>query len=146
MTQLITPCIWLNSQAAQAAALSTTLFQELGITEAPQSGKVGQDFLDQPNMMMAEFEIAGLRMMGRRGTYICVQRRGISKCDLRNPRRGRPLLELTDCRWWFRGKLWLAQRPIWSLVADRADGAGTLDVQPRPRRRWPGTASHVENE
>jgi len=67
MTQLITPCIWFDGQAAQAAALYTTLFQKLGIPEAPQSGKVGQDFLDQPDIMMAEFEIAGFRMLGLNG-------------------------------------------------------------------------------
>lgn len=67
MTQLITPCIWFDGQAAQAAALYTSLFQKLDIKDAPQNGKVGQDFLDQPDVMMAEFELAGMRMMGLNG-------------------------------------------------------------------------------
>lgn len=68
-TQKITPCLWFDSEAEEAAKLYTSLFEGGRIGAISRYTEVGQELHNKPpgSVMTVEFEIAGLRCVGLNG-------------------------------------------------------------------------------
>ncbi len=61
ITQKITPCLWFDTQAEEAANFYTTVFDNSRIKQVSRYGKAGQDVHGKApgSVMVVEFEIAG---------------------------------------------------------------------------------------
>ena len=59
--QKITPCLWFDSQAEEAAKFYTSVFKNSAIKQVTRYGKAGQDVHGRApgSVMVVEFEIAG---------------------------------------------------------------------------------------
>ncbi|MCY0094548.1 VOC family protein [Hoeflea ulvae] len=67
--QIITPFIWFDSQAEEAAMFYTSLFADSRITHLSHYGEEGREVHGQPagKVMVAGFELAGRRFSGLNG-------------------------------------------------------------------------------
>jgi predicted 3-demethylubiquinone-9 3-methyltransferase (glyoxalase superfamily) len=61
ITQKITPCLWFDTQAEEAANFYTSVFDNGRIKQVSRYGKAGQDVhgREPGSVMVVEFEIAG---------------------------------------------------------------------------------------
>ena len=61
ITQKITPCLWFDTQAEEAANFYTSVFDNGRIKQVSRYGKAGQDVhgREPGSIMVVEFEIAG---------------------------------------------------------------------------------------
>jgi predicted 3-demethylubiquinone-9 3-methyltransferase (glyoxalase superfamily) len=61
ITQKITPCLWFDTQAEEAANFYTSVFDNGRIKQVSRYGKAGQDVhgKEPGSVMVVEFEIAG---------------------------------------------------------------------------------------
>jgi predicted 3-demethylubiquinone-9 3-methyltransferase (glyoxalase superfamily) len=61
ITQKITPCLWFDTQAEEAADFYTSVFDNGRIKQVSRYGKAGQDVhgKEPGSVMVVEFEIAG---------------------------------------------------------------------------------------
>jgi predicted 3-demethylubiquinone-9 3-methyltransferase (glyoxalase superfamily) len=61
ITQKLTPCLWFDTQAEEAANFYTSVFANSRITQISRYGKAGQDVHGRPpgSVMMVVFELEG---------------------------------------------------------------------------------------
>ena len=66
--QRITPCLWFDSQAEEAAKYYTGIFKNSRITEIGRYGEAGKEIHGRPpgSVMIVVFELDGQRFTARR--------------------------------------------------------------------------------
>jgi predicted 3-demethylubiquinone-9 3-methyltransferase (glyoxalase superfamily) len=69
MTQKITPCLWFDGNAEEAAAFYTSIFQNSELGSKSKYDETAAETTGQPkgSTMVAEFEIAGQKFVGLNG-------------------------------------------------------------------------------
>ena len=69
MNQKITPCLWFDKQAVEAAAFYTSIFKDSGVERTTKFDEASSEVSGQPkdSVMTAEFEIAGQKFLGLNG-------------------------------------------------------------------------------
>ena len=69
MKQKITPCLWFDKQAKDAAAFYTSIFKDSAVERTTKFDDASSEVSGQPkgSVMTAEFEIAGQKFLGLNG-------------------------------------------------------------------------------
>src|SRR4051812_1197136 len=69
MTQKITPCLWFDGNAEEAAAFYTSIFNDSDIGSKSSYGETSSEITGQKkgSTMVVEFEIAGQKFVGLNG-------------------------------------------------------------------------------
>ena len=69
MTQKITPCLWFDGNAEEAAAFYTSLFKDSEVGSTSKYDEAASEVSGQPkgSTMVVEFEIAGQKFVGLNG-------------------------------------------------------------------------------
>ena len=148
--QKLTPCLWFDDQAEEAAKFYCAIFDHSKITGITHYGKAGQEIHGRPegSVMTVSFELDGQSFTGLNGGPVFKFNEAISfqvNCHTQEevdhfwgtPVCGRPR----------RGPaMRLAQGQIRRVVADRAGGADAHDERPRHDKIPARHASDVADE
>lgn len=116
MTQKIISNLWFDKEAEEAARLYTSLFEHSSIDSIVHYGKAGYEIHGQPagQVMTVDFRIAGYQLLALNGGPHFQFTPAISLCG------NRLLLgRISERRRPRRSDVWLAQRQIWGVVANR---------------------------
>src|SRR2546421_1491584 len=121
MKSKITPCLWFDGRAEEAAKFYVSVFRNAKMGEVTRYGETGPGA--KGSVMTASFTIEGPGV--RRPEWWAqfqVQRGGVLPGPVRDAGGGRPLLGQAHRRWEGRG-LRLGEGQVRPFVADRADRA-----------------------
>ena len=129
MAKSLTPCLWFDTEAEDAANFYVSMFPNSKIVSTSYYGEAGP----VPRTgLTVEFELDGQQFIALNGgPRLHVQRGDLAPGQLRGPGRGRPLLG--DALRRRRGRpVRLAQGPVRALVAGRAARLARLLQDPDP--------------
>ncbi len=129
----ITPCLWFDTEAEEAAQFYTSVFPNSRVVRVTHYGSAGPR--PEGMVMEVEFELDGRSVLALNGGPAVPLHRGdLAPGGLRGPGRGRPSLG-DPLRRRGGGSVRLAQGPLRRLVADRAERPLRADRRPRPGAR-----------
>ena len=135
MPRSITPNLWFDGKAEEAAEYYCSLFPDSRIVSVLRAGE---------QILTVEFELLGQTYLGLNWrSRLPVHRGRLVRRQLRGPGRDRPLLGAPDRRRRRAGPLRLVQGPLRPLVAGRA--RRPRRAPRRGRRRAPGPVRHGQD-
>src|SRR5437016_5172468 len=131
MPETITPSLWFDTEAEDAARFYTSVFKDSRIVKL---ARFGEGAPRPAGMVMGvEFELEGQPLQrDQRRSRVQLRRGGLLPHQLRGPGRRRPLLGAADRRR-RGGPVRLAQGPLRPLLAGRAGRPRAGARRPRPR-------------
>jgi predicted 3-demethylubiquinone-9 3-methyltransferase (glyoxalase superfamily) len=109
--QKITPCLWFDSEAEEAARFYVSVFRNARVGKISRYGKEGFEIHGRPegSVMTVEFEIEGQSFTALNGgPHFKFNRGDLIPDSVRDAGGGRPLLGET-LRWWRGPAMRLAQ-------------------------------------
>ena len=144
--QRITPFLWFDTEAEEAARFYTSVFENSRITRISRYGKAGRDVhgKEPGSIMTVAFELDGQAFVALNGGPHFKFNEAISFL-LRHPGRNRLFLEQAVGRR-PRESVRLAERQIRRCLADRAIHPVADDGQRRPRKIRASDGCAAENE
>ena len=126
--QKITPCLWFDTQAEEAANFYVSLFDDAEVTTGGAPGRHAQRRQRGAGVLPARR--SGVHGHQRRAA-VPVHRSGVVPRELQGPGRGRPLLGPAHRRRRRREPMRMAQGPVRSELADRPRADGRAAERPR---------------
>ena len=146
--QKISPCLWFDTQAEDAAKFYTSVFKNSAIKQISRYGKAGQDVhgKEPGSVMVVAFEIEGLTFTALNGGPHFKFNEAVSfqvMCD--TPGRDRLFLEQADPRRPGR-PVRLAEGQVRSVLAGRAVRAAADADRRRRREARPHDERHHGHE
>ena len=131
----ISPCLWFNGEAEEAAKFYVSLLPDSRIDKVqknPVDGPAGK----AGTVLVVQFTLAGQEYMALNGgTRFEYHPRHLVQDRLRRPGRGRPSLGRAVLQWRIGRTLRLAQGSLRRVLADRAVGVAAIARRFRSRRR-----------
>ena len=146
--QKITPCLWFDSEAEEAARFYVAIFGNARIGRISRYGEEGFEIHGRPegSVMTVEFEIAGQSLYGaQRRPAFQIQRSDLLPDSVRDAGRDRPLLGETVRRW-RNPAMRLAQGQVRRLLADIPGGLAGDDAGFRQGEGGAGDARDARHE
>jgi predicted 3-demethylubiquinone-9 3-methyltransferase (glyoxalase superfamily) len=122
ITQKITPFLWFDDKAEEAANFYTSIFKNSKIGKTTRYDEEAGEATGRPagSVMTVEFELEGQQFVGLNGgSDVQIHRSHLVCSELRDTRRGRLFLVET-LRRWRRKPMRLAQGQIRFVVAGRS--------------------------
>ena len=143
--QKITPFLWFDDNAEEAVNLYVSIFKNSKINSISRYGDVGPG---QPGKVMTiNFELDGLTITALNGGPHFKFTEAISlEVDCASQDEVDELWDKLISRWRRAEPMRLAQRQIWSVMADRTHGDDGLYTRSRPSRIAARDGRHAQNE
>ena len=142
--QLITPFLWFDNQAEEAARFYVSVFPDSKIVKTVRCGQAGPG--PAGSVLTIEFELHGQKFVGaERRPSFQIHRGRLVRGELRNAGRSGRLLGQADRRR-LGSAMRLAQGQVRPLVADRARGVPAIAERSRSEEGGPRHASHDVDE
>ena len=142
--QKITPFLWFDDQAEEAARFYTSLFDDSRVVDIARYTAANPR--QEGSVMLVTFELAGQRFYALNGgPNRSLQRIRFAPGRMRDAGRGRHALEPAH-RWRHRKTLRLAEGSLWARLADCPNAASRTGDERRSQGRRSGDARHVRDE
>jgi predicted 3-demethylubiquinone-9 3-methyltransferase (glyoxalase superfamily) len=127
LMQKITPCLWFDDEAEQAAKFYTGIFKNSKIKKISRYGKEGYEIHHRPegSVMTVEFELNGQAFTALNGGPVFKFNEAVSfQVDCTTQDEVDYYWETLGSRRRKAATVRLAQRQIWSVMADRSAHSG----------------------
>ena len=142
--QKITPFLWFDGKAEEAASFYTSIFKNSKILNIARNGDAGPG--PKGSVMMVAFQLEGQNFMALNGGPIYNLYSGhIVICKLRNASGGIRVMGQAHCRG-LRGAVRMAERQIRPLVANYPERFDGTDAGQRPCEIAKSLQSHAAND